>query len=109
MKWPLSIPHVIGLVFLGIAFVVVSIVAFVAILFTERYLRRLFDFSLGVLRWTWRVAFYSYSALGTDRYPPFTLILRGAPLGEGAVGPPSPSCACARSGRAPARAQRWPR
>jgi len=72
VKWFLAIPHYIVLAFLGIAAIVCIVIAWFAILFTGRYPRGLFDFVVGVYRWSLRVDAYAF-LLTTDQYPPFSL------------------------------------
>jgi hypothetical protein len=72
VKWFLAIPHYLALVFLGIAVIFTSVIAWFAVLITGHYPRGLHNFAVGVNRWSWRVTVY-VSVLSTDRYPPFSL------------------------------------
>jgi hypothetical protein len=72
VKWFLAIPHYVVLAFLWVAVILVTVVAWVAILVTGRYPDGLFGFVEGVLRWTSRVVAYAF-VLVTDEYPPFSL------------------------------------
>jgi hypothetical protein len=72
VKWLLAIPHYIVLFFLYIGALFALIGAWFAILFTGRFPRGIFDYLVGVGRWTNRVTAYAF-ILVTDDYPPFQL------------------------------------
>jgi uncharacterized protein DUF4389 len=72
VKWLLAIPHYVVLFFLGIGAVGAVVIAWFAILFTGTYPRALFEYVVGVIRWSNRVNGYAFS-LVTDQYPPFSL------------------------------------
>jgi len=74
VKWcVLAVPHYPILIGLYLLYPLVTIAAGIAIVFTERYPRPLFDFNVGVLRWSWRLMNYRFPMNCTDKYPPFTL------------------------------------
>ncbi|HLV83464.1 MAG TPA: DUF4389 domain-containing protein [Devosia sp.] len=72
VKWLLALPHYIVLLVLGAAVVLVTIIAWFAILLTGSYPRGMFDFVVGVGRWATRVWAYAF-LLATDVYPTFSL------------------------------------
>ncbi len=72
VKWFLAIPHYVVLFCLFIGAVVVWVIAWFAILFTGKFPRGMFDYMVGVARWTLRVEAYAFLLL-TDEYPPFSL------------------------------------
>lgn len=79
VKWcVLAVPHYPILIGLYLVYPLVTIVAGVAVLATGRYPRVLFDFNVGVLRWSWRVMNYRFPMNSTDKFPPFTLASRPA-------------------------------
>ena len=72
VKMFLATPHFVVLAVLWVPFILTTLFAGIAILVTGRYPRPLFELNVGILRWNWRVGFYVYAALGTDKYPPFS-------------------------------------
>ena len=67
----LVLPHIVILFFLTLAWLLVTIVAWVVILFRGTYPASVAPFATGVMKWLIRVE--AYMLLLVDEYPPFTL------------------------------------
>ena len=72
VKWLLAFPHSFALILLDVALYFAVVIGWFAIMFTGSFPRGLFDFVVGVTRWSLRVRVY-VTLLATDRYPPFSL------------------------------------
>lgn len=72
IKWFLAIPHYVVLAFLAVGAVFAVIIAWFAIMISGQYPKGLFDYVVGVARWSLRVNAYAI-LLVTDQYPPFSL------------------------------------
>ena len=89
-KSALLIPHLFFLGALATGLWVVTVIAWFGILFTGNYPRGLFGFSVGVLRWQFRIT--AYFASFNDRFPPYSLSAEAGPASKtstvwsGAVG-----------------------
>jgi hypothetical protein len=71
VKWLLAIPHLVIVYFLAVAVAFTTFIAFFAILFTKKYPDGLFNFAVGVQRWSQNVTAYVW--LLRDEYPPFSM------------------------------------
>ncbi|GMA91052.1 DUF4389 domain-containing protein [Homoserinibacter gongjuensis] len=99
VKMLLAIPHFVVLAALAVVFVVLTFAAGAAILVSGRYPRPIFALTLGILRWNWRVGFYVYAALGTDRYPHSRSARRTIRPHSTSATPSTPhACSCSSGG-----------
>src|ERR1019366_8593278 len=69
-RYFLAIPHFFFAFFYVIAFYVVYVIAWFALLITARWPAGLYSFASGFLRYLTRLSAYLY--LGVDQYPPFS-------------------------------------
>ena len=76
IKWILVIPHLVVIWLLSIPILVTLPVSWLAVIILGRYPSFLWSYHAGLLRWSWRVNFYSFQAGGTDQYPPFSFASR---------------------------------